>query len=107
MTDKVTVVTGALRDESKKWSGLAGKLQPIAEATKTLTLGPLAFFAGPSPDFAAHSLAYNSFQNTIAKILGQGVTEFGQLSTVLGKIADNYDESDDKAVQDLDKIYSV
>ena len=107
MSDKVTVVTAALRAEAQKWTGLADRLQPIADAAKTLTLSPLAFFAGPSPDFIAHSGAYDNFQSTMSKILGEGVTEFRQLSTVLGKIASNYDESDEKKAQDLDKIYSV
>jgi Excreted virulence factor EspC, type VII ESX diderm len=107
MSDKVTVVTAALRAESKKWTELSSRLQPIAEAAKTLTLGPLAFFAGFSPDFVAHSNAYNSFQNAMVKILGEGVTEFQQLSIVLDRIADNYDESDEKSAQDLDKIYSL
>jgi uncharacterized protein YukE len=107
MADQVTVTSNALRTESKKWTELASKLQPIADAAKGLTLGPLAFWAGPSPDFVAHSNAYNSFQSTIVKILGEGVTEFQQLSTVLGRIADNYDVTDDKNAQDLDKIYSV
>jgi hypothetical protein len=107
MSDKVVVVRAALNAESGKWTELAGKLQPIADATKGLDLGPLAFFAGPGLDFAAHSNAYNKFQDAVAKVLGEGVTEFQQLATVLTKIAANWDESDEKAAQDLDKIYSV
>lgn len=107
MSDKVVVVREALEAESGKWTELAGKLQPIASAVDGLDLGPLAFFAGPSLDFAAHSAAYNKFQSTMAKVLGEGVTEFQQLATVLKKIAANWDESDEKAAQDLDKIYSV
>ncbi len=107
MTDKVTVTTSALREESKKWIDLADKLEPIANAAKELTLGPMAFFAGPSPDFAAHHKAYVSFQSKMVKILGEGVTEFEQLATVLGRIADNYDETDEQSAQDLDKVYSV
>lgn len=104
---EVTVVTDALHDESDKWTGLAGKLKPIASAVDQLYLGPLAFFAGPSPDFVAHSLAYDKFQDAIAKVLDEGVVEFEQLAVVLGRIADNYDGADSQNAQDLDKIYSV
>lgn len=107
MTDKVTVVTSALRAEAKKWDGLAAGMQPIADAAKTLTLSPLAFFAGFSPDFMAHSAAYDAFQNSVAKVLGEAVTEFRQLGVVLNRVADTYDETDEKKAQDLDKIYSM
>jgi uncharacterized protein YukE len=107
MTDKVTVVTSALRAEAQKWNGLADKMQPIADAAKTLTLSPLAFWAGPSPDFAAHSTAYNQFQNSVTKVLTEAVTEFRQLGVVLNRVASTYDETDEKQAQDLDKIYSV
>jgi len=107
MADKVTVVTSALRAEAGKWDGLADKMQPIADAAKTLTLSPLAFFAGFSPDFMAHSAAYDKFQNSVAKVLTEAVTEFRQLGIVLKKVASTYDETDEKQAQDLDKIYSV
>jgi uncharacterized protein YukE len=107
MTDKFTVVTSALRAEAAKWDGLADKMQPIADAAKTLTLGPLAFFAGSSPDFLAHSGAYDTFQSSVTKVLTEAVTEFRQLGVVLRKVASTYDETDEKSAQDLDKIYSV
>lgn len=107
MADKFTVVTNALRAEATKWDGLADKMQPIADAAKTLTVGPLAFYAGFSPDFMAHSAAYDQFQSSVAKVLTEAVTEFRQLGIVLRKVANTYDETDEKQAQDLDKIYSV
>jgi uncharacterized protein YukE len=107
MADKVTVVTGALRAEAKKWDALADRMQPIADAAKTLTLGPLAFFAGVSPDFLAHSSAYDKFQASVVKVLGEAVTEFRQLGFVLNRVANDYDATDEKNAQDLDKIYSM
>jgi uncharacterized protein YukE len=107
MSDKFTVVTSALRAEATKWDGLADKMQPIADAAKTLTLSPLAFFAGFSPDFAAHSGAYDKFQASVTKVLSEAVVEFRQLGIVLRKVASTYDETDEKQAQDLDKIYSV
>jgi len=62
MADKVTVVTSALRAEAKKWDALADRMQPIADAAKTLTLSSAAFFAGVSPDFVLHANAYDKFQ---------------------------------------------
>jgi len=107
MGNEFTVVTSALRAEGKKWYELADRMQPIADAAKTLTLSPLAFFAGFSPDFMAHSTAYNAFQNSVAKVLTEAVTEFRQLGFVLYKVATHYDEIDAKQAQDLDKIYST
>jgi hypothetical protein len=107
MANEFSVVTSALRTEGKKWDGLADRMQPIADAAKTLTLSPLAFFAGFSPDFMAHSAAYDRFQNSVAKVLSEAVVEFRQLGFVLHKVADHYDEIDAKKAQDLDKIYST
>jgi hypothetical protein len=107
MANEFTVVTDALRAEGKKWDGLADRMQPIADAAKTLTLSPLAFYAGFSPDFMAHSAAYDKFQNSVVKVLSEAVVEFRQLGFVLNKVANHYDEIDAKKAQDLDKIYST
>jgi len=107
MAQQFSVTTSALRIEGKKWDGLADKMQPVADAAKSLTLSPLAFFAGFSPDFALHSAAYDKFQTSVAKVLSEAVVEFRQLGFVLNKVADHYDEIDNKQALDLDKIYST
>lgn len=107
MSDKVTVVTSALRAESKKWESISERLRPIGDAAANATLGWTAFFAGPNWDAAEHSDSYDQFQNSMMNVLYQGVTECHQMAQVLNRVADNYDVSDEESAQDLDKIYSV
>lgn len=106
MADEVNVITNALRDEGRKWRLLSDDVPPVRLAVERLTLEPTAFFIGDI-NVQLHWQAYDSFHRFIVKILGEAQVEFEQLGTVLGSIADRYDEADELIALDLNKVYSL
>jgi hypothetical protein len=103
---QVTVITGALRYEARKWRQLADRLAPVKSTVDSLGLSVSAFFIG-DVNAVVHSQAYDQFQSFMASVLTDGVIEFEQVGMALDKIADAYDRADKIAELDLQQIYSA
>jgi hypothetical protein len=102
---EVSFVTSAIRDEAKKWRQLADQLAPIETAVEGLGLSAAAFFIGDL-NAGTHSQYYNSYQQFMEKILGQGVVEFEQLAGALDRMANAYDHANAVIELDLNDIYT-
>lgn len=100
------VVTQALQAESRKWDELVEALGAIRAAVDDQTLEMTAFFVG-DVNTMPHHAAYQKFQTFMVTVLSGGVTEFGQISDVLRKAGQRYEEAEDLIELDLNEIYSV
>jgi hypothetical protein len=105
---KTTVVTQALRDESKKWLRLADGLATVQRAVDGLQLGLLAFHLGDKALlFAPYHQKYNGFATHLSGVLGQGKVECEQMAGALVRMANEYDRTDLEHELDLRSIYTA
>jgi hypothetical protein len=103
--DVVAVVTQAVRDEARKWFGLADETQPVRVAASELTLDVSAFFIG-DVNAAMHHRAYEGYQAYMVNVLRGAVEQFDLAGAALNKIADEYDRADAVVAVDLNAVWT-
>lgn len=104
------VVVKAVRQEAKKWQGMADDMMPVADAVAELALGPTAFLViSPSalPGFDSIPLAasYNEMRNSTVDQLRAAGVEFDEIAGALVKCADEYQKAEKISVLNFDEIY--
>jgi hypothetical protein len=103
----VSVEPAALREEATRWIGLADEMSAIRIRTESqLWLAPTAFFIGNLTE-AVHYPAYRDFWHRMVTRLDGAAVEFELIATVLRRIADSYQETDQLSADEIDGLYTV
>lgn len=108
------VVTDALREEAKLWRDRSDRTLPIVEAVRNTYLTTSSFFVGDPKTLATQwvnadilAAEYEECRAFVEKILNAAATEFEQISIVLRRIADDYEEAEEVTEIDLNQAYHI
>jgi hypothetical protein len=107
--ENVRVATEGLRDEAKKWHGLADRMTSVASLAAGQGLQPSAFSVivdGPIGSATTSDLnsGYQKMFDWLNALFQQGVVQFDAMADALKKNADWYDEADANSAQNFDEI---
>jgi hypothetical protein len=106
--DEFAVEIGALGNERLKWTVLGLYMRRINHAVRPLALPPEAFaFPPPLPAPSGHLPPYyDSLLARVQRLTAEAVTEFGEITGALGRVAEFYERGDDEsAMNDTVTIY--
>ena len=105
----ISVACEGIREVSKKWTNLSGRMNSVAKATAALTLLPTAF-AVPDPIVGATGVtndlntAYARVHDLLTKLFTEATQEFDHFAKALLKCADEYEKTDVANADDFDTI---
>jgi excreted virulence factor EspC (type VII ESX diderm) len=107
----VEVATDGLREEAKKWQGLADRMSTVASLAAGQCLQPSAFSVivdGPIGAATTSDLngGYQKMFDWLNALFQQGAVQFDAMATALNNNADWYDDADANSAQNFDEIAS-
>ena len=103
------IATEGLRDEAKKWHGLADRMAAVASLAAGQGLQPTAFSVivdGPIGVATTSDLnaGYQKMFDWLQALFQQGAVQFDAMAEALKTNADWYDEADANSAQNFDDI---
>ena len=107
--ENVQVATEGLRDEAKKWHGLADRMASVASLAAGQGLQPSAFSVivdGPIGSATTSDLngGYQKMFDWLNALFQQGAVQFDAMADALKHNADWYDDADANSAQNFDAI---
>lgn len=107
--EAVQVATQGLREEAKKWHGMADRMGTVSSAASLQSLQPAAFSVivdGPVGIATTSDLngAYQKMYDWLNSLFQQGVVQFDAMGEALKANADWYDDADENSAQNFDAI---
>jgi hypothetical protein len=107
--EAVQVATEGLRDEAKKWHGLADRMASVASLAAGQGLQPSAFSVivdGPIGGATTSDLngGYQKMFDWLNALFQQGAVQFDAMADALKQNADWYDDADANSAQNFDEI---
>ncbi|BCJ47022.1 hypothetical protein GCM10010168_34580 [Actinoplanes ianthinogenes] len=105
--DVVEVAVDGLREESKKWFGLADRMTVVASQARLLALDSVAFAV---TDVSGRATAadlqagYEAMHSWLSRLFGEASDQFDAMAVALSSNADEYENGDNTSAKTFDDI---